>query len=104
MNMKKYKILIGLSGILFATCAAAGDAGRVESADLILSDLGPLENRLGRLVQEPGQPGEKTLLEKCIAHMEGEQPLVTLGLDEAELALLTGFGLLSNKPVLVLLN
>ena len=73
-------------------------------ADLILSDLGPLENRLGRLVKEPGKPGEKPLLEACIAQLEDEKPLSSQGLDEAALALLSGFGLLSAKPVLHLLN
>ncbi len=74
------------------------------SADLILSDLGPLEKRLGKLKKEPGKPGEKALLENCIPHLESEAPLSTMGLDPAGQALLAGFGLLSTKPVLYLLN
>ena len=73
-------------------------------ADLILSDLAPLENRLGKLKKEPGKPGEKALLEKCIPHLETGAPLSTLGLDAAGQGLLAGFGLLSTKPVLYLLN
>ena len=73
-------------------------------ADLILADLGPLEKRLGKLSKEPGKPGEKALLERCIPHLESDAPLSTLGLDAAGQALLNGFGLLSTKPVLYLLN
>ena len=64
----------------------------------------PLENRLGKLKKEPGKPGEKALLEKCIPHLETGAPLSTLGLDAAGQGLLAGFGLLSTKPVLYLLN
>jgi len=74
------------------------------NADLILSDLGPLENRLGRLQKEPGKPGEKPLLEKCIAHLENGAALSSLKLEPAEQEVLAGFGLLSNRPVLYVLN
>jgi len=37
MNMKKYKIFLGLSGILIASCVSAADRQKVGSADLILS-------------------------------------------------------------------
>jgi len=77
---------------------------RTLQAELILSDLGPLENRRERLKKEPGRPGEKELLERCIAHLESERPLATLGLGADEATQLTGFGLLSTKPLLYLLN
>jgi GTP-binding protein YchF len=77
---------------------------RTLQAELILSDLGPLENRLERLKKEPGRPGEKELLERCMAHLEGERPLGSLGLAPEQLQLLAGFGLLSIKPLLYLLN
>jgi len=79
------------------------DLGNLQ-ADLILSDLGPLENRLGRLTKEPGKPGEKELLGRCIEHLEGGAPLATMGLGEAEWGILSGFGSLSGKPALFLLN
>ncbi|HKI98770.1 MAG TPA: DUF933 domain-containing protein [bacterium] len=77
---------------------------RTLQAELILSDLGPLENRRERLKKEPGRPGEKELLERCIAHLESEQPLGTLELTPEQSTTLSGFGLLSAKPVLYLLN
>jgi ribosome-binding ATPase YchF (GTP1/OBG family) len=77
---------------------------RTVQAELILSDLGPLENRRERLKKEAGRPGEKALLERCIAHLEDERPLAALALGEEERGLLAGFALLSGKPVLYLLN
>ncbi len=73
-------------------------------AELILADLGPLENRRTRLVKDPGAPREKELIEKCIAHLEGERMLADLPLDAAEQRLLSGFPFLSAKPSLWLLN
>jgi hypothetical protein len=73
-------------------------------AELILSDMGPLESRLEKLQKEPGRPGEKELLTKCLAHLETNAPLFSLGLTPEELAPLAGFALLSNKPALYLLN
>lgn len=73
-------------------------------AELILSDMGPLESRLEKLQKEPGRPGEKELLTKCLAHLETNAPLVSLGFTPEELAPLAGFALLSNKPALYLLN
>ena len=72
--------------------------------ELILSDLGPLENRLSRMAKETGKDKEKALIGKCIAHLEGEQPMRTLALDPGEWQLLAGFGMLSAKPMLCLLN
>jgi len=77
---------------------------RTLQAELILADLGPLENRRERLKKEPGRPGEKELLERCIGELEAERPLSALGLSPEEQQLLVGFGLLSTKPLLYLLN
>ncbi|MEE8396773.1 MAG: GTPase, partial [bacterium] len=74
------------------------------SVELIISDLGPLENRRDRMKKEAGRDKEKAVIERCIAHLADEQPLRTLSLDDADLALLSGFGLLSRKPLLCLLN
>jgi GTP-binding protein YchF len=73
-------------------------------AELILSDLGPLENRRERIRKEAGKERERALMEKCIAHIESEQPIAALALDTAEQQQLSGFGLLTAKPLLCLLN
>ncbi|MBI4082366.1 MAG: redox-regulated ATPase YchF [Candidatus Lambdaproteobacteria bacterium] len=72
--------------------------------ELILSDLGPLENRRRRIEKEAGRSREKALLERCIAHLEAERPISSLTLNEEERGQLAGFGLLSAKPLLYLLN
>jgi ribosome-binding ATPase len=77
---------------------------RTLQAELILSDLGPLENRRERLKKEPGRPGEKELLQRCLEHLESERALSSAGLSPEQLQLLAGFGLLSIKPLLYLLN
>jgi hypothetical protein len=71
---------------------------------MILSDLGPLENRKERIKKDAGRKDEVALLDRCIAHLEGEAPLATLSLTPAEWAQLSGFGLLTTKPLLYLLN
>ncbi len=73
-------------------------------AELILSDLAPLENRLDRIRKEADKGKERSLIEKCIAHLEAEQPMHSLALDSAETQTLSGFALLTSKPMLLLLN
>jgi ribosome-binding ATPase len=73
-------------------------------AELLLSDLAPLENRKDRLKKEAGKDKEKALIEKCMAHLEAEQSLSTLPLSVEESRVLAGFGLLTLKPLLGLLN
>ena len=72
--------------------------------ELILSDQGPLENRRERIKKEAGKDKERGVIDKCITHLESGQPMRSLTLDTTEQAALTGFGLLSAKPLLVLLN
>jgi GTP-binding protein YchF len=73
-------------------------------AELLLSDLAPLENRKDRLKKESGKEKEKALIDKCMAHLEAEQPLSALPLSVEEQRVLAGFGLLTLKPLLGLLN
>ncbi len=72
--------------------------------ELILSDLGPLENRRQRIAKEHGRAQERALVDRCIAHLESEQPLSALALSPEEWQQLAGFGFLSSKPLLYLLN
>lgn len=74
------------------------------TAELILSDLQPLESRRERMKKEGGKDHEKALIAQCIEHLEKEQPLsgMTFSADDAKT--LAGFGLLTLKPLLCLLN
>lgn len=73
-------------------------------AELLLSDLAPLENRKDRLKKEPGREQEKALIDRCMAHLEAEQSLSTLALSAEDARQMAGFGLLTLKPLVGLLN
>jgi len=75
-------------------------------AELLLADLPLVEKRLERLAKEhgPEQDREREVLEKCLAHLEAEQPLRSLDLRDDEVARLRGFRFLSQKRLLALVN
>jgi hypothetical protein len=73
-------------------------------AELTLGDLSPIEKRLERLKKEKGKPGEVELLNRLKQHLEGGGALRDLALTEQELANLSGYRFLTQKPLLVVLN
>jgi ribosome-binding ATPase len=73
-------------------------------AELLLSDLAPLENRKDRLKKESGREKEKALIDRAMAHLESEQAMTSLAISIEEQRILAGFGLLTLKPLLGLLN
>ena len=72
--------------------------------EMILSDLTVVENRRARLKKEKARPLEEALLERCAKALESEESLRNLSFSPDEESLLSGFGFLSRKPVLVLFN
>lgn len=72
--------------------------------ELILNDLVLVERRIERLKKEKGREHERALLDKCKAALEAERPLRWLELTGEEITSLAGFGFLSRRPLLVLLN
>ncbi len=72
--------------------------------DMILADLTVVENRRTRLKKEKARPQEEALLERCAVALENEESLRNLEFSADEENLLSGFGFLSRKPVLVLFN
>lgn len=72
--------------------------------EMILADLTVVENRRARLKKEKGRPQEEALLERCAAALENEESLRNLKFGADEENLLSGFGFLSLKPLLVLFN
>jgi ribosome-binding ATPase len=73
-------------------------------ADMILTDMSVVENRRARLRKEKARPLEEALLERCAQTLESEESLRNLDFNWDEENLLSGFGFLSRKPVLVLFN
>ncbi len=82
--------------------------------EMILADLMTVENRLARIEEglKKGARGEErqrlfaeqTLFQTLRKALEAEQPLRDLDLDDEAQELLRGFGLLTLKPQLILLN
>ncbi len=85
---------------------ATNPKGDIEgfAAELLLADLEIVEKRLERLRKEKGKEKEIALLDRCREALEGEQPLRDLELSEVEERELAGFGFLSRRPLLVLVN
>lgn len=82
-------------------------------AEFMLNDMGTIENRLERLAGQKnrGTPEERqrmateeALLQRLLSALEEETPLRAVELEEEERRMLGGFGLLSLKPMLRVIN
>ncbi len=88
----------------------SGDAPDTErdvtnfKSELVLADLVLVEKRLERLRKEKGREHERALLERCKETLDAEQPLRRVDLSAEESALIAGFGFLSRRPLMVVLN
>ncbi|MBZ0278937.1 MAG: redox-regulated ATPase YchF [Anaerolineae bacterium] len=81
--------------------------------EFLLADLVTVENRLQKLASDMRVRGknieqpvleENELMQQFKKHLEDGQPLRNLGLTEAQIKPLRGFGFLTLKPVLVVVN
>lgn len=70
---------------------------RDQLLDLLFKDLEFIETRLSR---DPA-PAEREVLQRLQAHLEGEQPVSTAGVTEAEWQALTGHGFHTAKAVVI---
>jgi hypothetical protein len=79
-------------------------------AELILSDMVQIEQRLERIEKQskgkvqPQLEQEKSLLAQCLAHLEDGNPLSTLALGADDDKRLRGFLFLSRKPMMMVIN
>lgn len=73
-------------------------------SELVLADLAILEKRAERLRKEKGKEQEAELVERCKAALEAETPLRRVDLSAADERALSGFGLLSRLPMMVVVN
>ena len=77
--------------------------------ELMLADIETLENGLQK-ASRTSRSGDKEaiqrvgVIEKCLAHLETEQPLRNLSLNEPELNAIKSFGLMTLKPILFVAN
>jgi GTP-binding protein YchF len=72
--------------------------------EMILADLAVVEKRRSRIKKEKARPLEEGLFERCAKALENEESLRNVNFTREEESLLSGFGFLSRKPVLVLIN
>lgn len=73
-------------------------------SELVLADLIPVENRLNRMKKEKVNPREKELFERIKEALDNQQPVRSLDLSNEEIQMLAGFRLLTQKPLMLLLN
>lgn len=72
--------------------------------ELLLLDLAVMEKRVERMKKENKKGLELEVSEKCLAHLEGGEPLRSLDLADTEIEALTAVQLLSMTPLLTLYN
>ncbi len=99
-----------LCQVLRAFPDAAGDPGDpvAELTDLetetILADLEVVEQRVARLRKDRSDPGELALLERVQQTLENAAPARGMSFSEEERKRLSGYALLTLKPLLLVLN
>lgn len=108
-NMRNADLLVHVvRGFDNPALATPADPARDEQAfndELLLLDLGTLEKRVERLKKENKKGPELDGSVKCLAHLEGGEPLRTLELGEEEARQLApGMQLLSMRPLITLYN
>lgn len=79
------------------------DAQLVES-ELVSADYVVAAKRLERMAKEHLEGPERDVVEKCAAHLEREEPLRLLELNELEKAHVAGYSFATQKPMLILAN
>lgn len=72
--------------------------------ECVFADLEIVEKRLGRARKERANPREIAAFESMAATLEGERPLRSVSAETLDRELLRGFGLLTDKPLLVAVN
>src|SRR5512147_1112447 len=80
--------------------------------EFLLNDMGAVERRYEKIVESIGKGGkdrdlalkEKGLFERLKEHLDQEQPLRDMDLTPEEIQLTRGYGFLSIKPVLIIIN
>jgi len=73
-------------------------------SELILADLVLIERRLERLKKEKGKEQEGALLERCKAVLDAERPLRQVDFQPEEVTAMAGFGFVSRRPLMIVVN
>ena len=73
-------------------------------AECILADLEVVERRIERASKERSDPAQLAAFEKMKETLESERPLRALDANELNRTLLQGYGLITDRPLLVAIN
>ena len=103
-EMRTLDVLAEVVDAFSSGTAESTRAAEAFHAELVLGDLAMVEKRLERLTREKGKPGEKELLDRCRATLEGDRELRQIDFTDAELETLSGFRFLTLKPRIVVAN
>jgi GTP-binding protein YchF len=99
-----------LCQVLRAFPDAAGEPGdplaelRGLETETLLADLELVEQRVAKLTKDRSNPRELALLERVREALESERAVRSLELSEEEAKSLSGYALLTAKPLLLVLN
>ncbi len=74
------------------------------ATELILADLAVVEKRLERLVKEQAKTVERSALERAIEALEEETPLREVDFTDEDLKAMSGYALVSLRPLITLFN
>jgi GTP-binding protein YchF len=78
------------------------------AAELLLADMGAIENRINRMKNTRKLPKEApaqlAVLERLLAALENEQPVSSVELTEAEQEIMVGQSFLTEKPLILAVN
>ena len=72
--------------------------------ETILADLEIVEQRAARLRKDRSDPRELEVLERIQRHLEAESPVRSLELSTPEEKMISGYALLTAKPLMLVLN
>jgi len=120
LNLPELRTMDGLAAVVrgFASATVPHPEGSIDPArdvelletELLLADLAVVTNRLHRLESElkkhkpPELEAERAALERCRPALEAGTSLRQAGLSVEDRQYLKGFGFLSLKPLLIVLN
>jgi len=108
--LNEMRAVDALCQVLRAFPDAAGEAGDPLSeltgleTETILADLEVVEQRVARLRKDRSDANELALLERIQQSLEDAVPIRAISLSEDERKQLSGYSLLSLKPLLLVLN
>ena len=107
-HIKEFDVLVVVIGV-FSSESPLEDLANIES-ELILADLQVAQNRIEKVTKErkarpkKEEDPELLLLERCNKALEGENFVKDLNLNRDELKMLSGFQLLTLKPIIIVAN